>query len=700
MNVFNAINRLLSLLCICCACIGLAHSCLGQDAHKRNSDSSAKQLSLRYVSSPQVEIFAGPGGDFYPTAVLKSGQSVEVHQTAGEWLAITPPQGSFSWLPAAQGLLLPGGRVVEVTEKSAVSWIGSSLGTAKQYRWQVKLERGQQLAVIGEQTINDPVTNSKALWYKITPPAGEYRWIQAKATSEQPPTTAAATSVASTALEQDAESSDKVASSNESTDSTDSQVVPASAEQPANASASRGPNRSNAKNGKAHPKQHQHQQSVDRWANWHAMEFKDGSFSFPGLSRMLGMPPPAPSPSGPARAQYDPFDLTASYSRARTNKSPSPMLAADASQSGSSTDSQPDPSQSVARQSRGWRDPRTLREDRLRGRDQGLPDETALADNDSGSNNNSASGYADNDYSMRDDEAGDYASIDGEVMDAGYDEATEIGTSVMTAGATEPVRPRNRASASGNQSSNDRARNHSAASDQTWYGIDQAPASNSTRGSASVAQASLDDVQLELSAMVAGPESTWNLAPLADRARYFIEHGHDSIQRGQARLLLERIESFAQIARSSTALGIASPTNAPSAPLRALPASAASGSGIGVPASAASWIAGPRGVPGVASSTAPSNISGNNPTNPDNTSAEGSRFDATGWLVPVHSSGRDMPTHALTNDAGRIIVYVTPAPGVNLSRFESQAIGVYGLRGYLPQLKSNHVQIQRAVRLQ
>ncbi len=88
----------------------------------RNSKSS-----VRYVSSSQAEVFAGPGEDFYPTGILKSGQSIEVLQeTADGWLAITPPVGSFSWLPAAQGLLLPGGRVVEVTEKSAVSWIGSN----------------------------------------------------------------------------------------------------------------------------------------------------------------------------------------------------------------------------------------------------------------------------------------------------------------------------------------------------------------------------------------------------------------------------------------------------------------------------------------------------------------------------------------------------------------------------------------------
>ena len=45
-------------------------------------------------------------------------------------------------------------RIAEVTDAEAVSWIGSALGTAKQYRWQVRLRRGEQLNVIGEQTVS------------------------------------------------------------------------------------------------------------------------------------------------------------------------------------------------------------------------------------------------------------------------------------------------------------------------------------------------------------------------------------------------------------------------------------------------------------------------------------------------------------------------------------------------------------------
>lgn len=651
MFVNYAINRPLFSLCVSCAVFVLATVCtLGQDAKPNApSSSTSKAPQIRFVSSSQAEVFAGPGQDFYPTSILKSGQSIEVHQeTDDAWLAIAPPTGSFSWLPASQGLLLPGGRVVEVTEKSAVSWIGTSLGTAKQYRWQVKLERGQQLAVMGEQTIVDPVSGSKALWYKISPPPGEYRWIQAKATSLQTPPEMP-----------DASASERLVASNasESEEAVSGQVVQASAQQSVEAGNVPRP-QAKKRAGQAMPHQH-----GDRWAQWHAVEFKNGTFSFPGFARMMGVPP---SDSAPASAGGDPFDLNASYTRPKSTMSGASRGAiaptADRDVVEPLDTSELTTSQMAVRQSRGWRDPRLLREERMRG---GIADdrsdEMALAANQSNIE-------------------------DADVMDAGFDGEVEVGTGVVTAGAVESRRAQGSVMGAA-LAVNEQPLNQ----EQSWYGIDQAPGSQVARP-VTMAQAGLEEVQLELSAMVAGPEQTWNLAPLAERARYFVEHGQDSLQRGQARLLLERIESFATIAQHSSALGIvATPSGAPGRPTTASSVAtsttraatqASTTSGV-VPASAASWVA-------PSASAAGSSLADNG----------GSRFDATGWLVPVHSSGRDMPTHALTNDAGRIIVYVTPAPGVNLTRFESQPIGVYGLRGYLPQLKSNHIQIQRVVRLQ
>jgi uncharacterized protein YgiM (DUF1202 family) len=144
--------------------------------------------TIVYVSAEGAQLRSGPGEDFYPTGDIPLNASLEVyHRTEDEWLGVRPPEGSFSWVQAADAYLLPGGRIIEVTNPSAVSWIGTSLGSAKQYRWQVKLTSGEQLGVIGEQSTRN-AEGKEVLWYKIAPPAGEFRWIHTQSVSSQPVT--------------------------------------------------------------------------------------------------------------------------------------------------------------------------------------------------------------------------------------------------------------------------------------------------------------------------------------------------------------------------------------------------------------------------------------------------------------------------------------------------------------------------------
>ena len=74
-------------------------------------------------------------------------------------------------------------------------------------------------------------------------------------------------------------------------------------------------------------------------------------------------------------------------------------------------------------------------------------------------------------------------------------------------------------------------------------------------------------------------------------------------------------------------------------------------------------------------------------------------YDATGWLVPVLAASPGQPTHAITDDSGQILAYVSGLPGMNLDRYLNQAVGITGLRGFLPQLQTGHIQAQRIVRL-
>ena len=82
------------------------------------------------------EVFSGPSTDFYPTGVVPEGKSLDVYyRTDDGWLGVRPPAGSFSWIAATDAYLLPGGRVVEIKNQDAISWIGSTVGSVGQFRW-------------------------------------------------------------------------------------------------------------------------------------------------------------------------------------------------------------------------------------------------------------------------------------------------------------------------------------------------------------------------------------------------------------------------------------------------------------------------------------------------------------------------------------------------------------------------------------
>ena len=156
----------------------------------------------------------------------------------------------------------------------------------------------------------------------------------------------------------------------------------------------------------------------------------------------------------------------------------------------------------------------------------------------------------------------------------------------------------------------------------------------------------------------------WNLAPLAQQTQYLIQHGATPVERGQARLLLERIQEFELLARRSGYAVSVVPASA-IAPANSAP-STHSGLGIAV------------GTADYRSALEPA------AKHPD--------FEATGWMVPVHAASAEQPSHAITNDAGQIIAYVSGLPGMNLDRYVNQPVGLNGLRGYLPQLQANHIQ--------
>ncbi len=125
---------------------------------------------LATVQQKQATVRSGPGQHYYPTGLLKQGTVVEVYRhDPGGWLAIRPPVGSFSWV-RAEAVQLVDTDVGEITREGELARIGSTLSPTREL-WQVKLRKGEKVAIIQR------VDEARGSWYKIEPPAGEFRWI-------------------------------------------------------------------------------------------------------------------------------------------------------------------------------------------------------------------------------------------------------------------------------------------------------------------------------------------------------------------------------------------------------------------------------------------------------------------------------------------------------------------------------------------
>lgn len=138
--------------------------------------SSALEPYSVFVAQDEAFARCGPSKDYYRTDRLRHGQQLEVYvETEGDWLGVRPPQDSFCWVPASAVRLEQQSDVGEVIEDKTVAWIGTHLGRARRYRWQVQLAEGEAVTVLGRSERDGP--DGPQLWYRIVPPSGEFRWI-------------------------------------------------------------------------------------------------------------------------------------------------------------------------------------------------------------------------------------------------------------------------------------------------------------------------------------------------------------------------------------------------------------------------------------------------------------------------------------------------------------------------------------------
>lgn len=129
------------------------------------------------VLSDQATVHSGPGDVHYATQRLSQGDVVEVYRhDPGGWCAIRPTSSSFSLIPEAALEFVSDG-VGRIAEEGTQAWVGTKLGPVEKPLWQIKLKKGELVEVLGEASWPSPEGHS-TVWYQISPPAGEFRWIR------------------------------------------------------------------------------------------------------------------------------------------------------------------------------------------------------------------------------------------------------------------------------------------------------------------------------------------------------------------------------------------------------------------------------------------------------------------------------------------------------------------------------------------
>ncbi len=176
-------------------------------------------------------------------------------------------------------------------------------------------------------------------------------------------------------------------------------------------------------------------------------------------------------------------------------------------------------------------------------------------------------------------------------------------------------------------------------------------ASRSFSGEAEM-ERELNRIDLELSAMVSGEISEWSFADLQRRAESVLGQSQTPVERGRARILVNKLARFDDIKQRQEAVHQRQFES---------------------------------GRPGAQA---------------DAHRVDTSRFDGVGRLSPVISEKVGGPQFALVDNTNAVVSFITPAPGVNLRPYVDHYVGVNGQRGYMTDLQRQHISVQRVTMLE
>ena len=194
----------------------------------------------------------------------------------------------------------------------------------------------------------------------------------------------------------------------------------------------------------------------------------------------------------------------------------------------------------------------------------------------------------------------------------------------------------------------------------------------------------------------------WNLSQVKQEAQRIHDSARSAAERGPARRLLEkiaRLETF-QYRHALAGSQAAGPTQPPPYPptgFNRVPATyprTGPGAATASPYPTPAYPGGPvTVVETLLNGPAPAAASGSNPSSQ-------SAYDGVGTLRPVVSRrGNTAPRFALVDPRGKVVTFLSAAPGVDLNAFVGQTIGVTGSRAFVPQLRRDHLTAERVTSL-
>lgn len=129
------------------------------------------------VSSEQALIYSGPSDDYYATARIAAGDTVEVyrHEDNG-WCAIRPLPTSFSWVAAEHLEITDNPKLARIINVPVKTRVGSALSEHFDAEY-ISLRKGEVVELLGSEIRREAGKDAPSRWFKIAPPAGEFRFV-------------------------------------------------------------------------------------------------------------------------------------------------------------------------------------------------------------------------------------------------------------------------------------------------------------------------------------------------------------------------------------------------------------------------------------------------------------------------------------------------------------------------------------------